>query len=159
MGVSGRHVNALDLGSASLPFNLDVQAALASGTGASQADRVFTDRRTLIASATEDLDLAGTTLIDAFGVAITFAKIKAIFVKAADENTNEVVVSRPASAGVPLFNAVSSGIGVKPGGGLGWFAPGTGVTVTPTTGDLLTITNGGAGTPVTYDIVIIGTSA
>lgn len=158
LSVTGRHVNPLDLGSVALPFALSSSLSLANGIGANQADRVFTDERTLAASATEDLDLAGV-LLDAFGQAITFAKIKAIIVKAAAGNTNDVVVTRPVANGAPLFLAAGDGINVKPGGTFAWFAPGTGVTVTPSTADLITLTNGGAGTPVTYDIVIIGTSA
>jgi len=158
LSVTGRHVNPIDLGSVALPFALSKSLSLADGTGANQADRVFTDQRTLAASGTEDLDLAGV-LIDAFGQAITFAKIKAVIIKAADGNTNDVNVSRPASNGVPLFLAAGDGIPVKPGGVLAWFCPGTGVTVTGATGDLLTITNSAGGTGVTYQVVIIGTSA
>jgi len=158
LGVSGTQSNVIDLGTVALPFALSNNLTLASGTAAGQADRVFTDQRTLSASATEDLDLAGV-LLDAFGAAITFAKIKAIIVKAAAGNTNDVNVIRPASNGVPLFLAASDGIPVKPGYSFAWFGPGAGVTVTPGTGDLLTFTNSAGGTPVTYDIVIIGTSA
>jgi len=157
--VSGTHSTALDLGTAALPFSLSSNFTMSSGTAANQADRVFTDTRVLGISATEDLDLAGT-LLDAFGVAITFVKVKAIIIKAAAANTNNVQFSRPAGAtGVPLFLAVSDGLVIPPGYTFAWFGPGTGVTVTPATGDLITITNGGAGTSVQYDIVIIGTSA
>lgn len=155
--VNGRQVNALDLGSEVNPFAKALSIALASGVGVNQADKVFADTRTLALSATEDLDLAGV-LLDGFGQAITFAKLKAIFIVAAPGNTNDVVVTRPASNGVPLFLAGADGIAVKPGGAFAWVAPGTGVTVTPATGDLLTITNGAAGTPVTYDVILIGTS-
>jgi hypothetical protein len=158
ISATGRHTNPIDLGSTVLPFSLVASESFVSGVAAGMADRVFTDRRTLAASATEDLDLAAV-LLDAFGAAITFAKIKAIFVKGAPGNTNDVLVTRPAANGVPLFTAVSAGLPVKPGGAFAWFAPGTGVTVTAGTGDLITVTNGAAGTPVTYDIVIIGTSA
>ena len=122
LSVTGHHTNALDLGSADLPFSLATSLSLTSGTGANQADRVFTDERTLAASGTEDLDLAAV-LTDAFGAAITFAKIKAIAIVAADGNTNDVVVSRPASNGVPLFAAASDALPVKPGGFLAMAAP------------------------------------
>jgi hypothetical protein len=158
--VSGVHSTALDLGTASLPFTLSSNFTMASGTAASQADRVWTDTRTLGISATEDLDLAGSALLDAFGVAAVFVKLKALIIKAAAANTNNVQLSRPAGAiGVPLFLAISDGIVIPPGYTFAWFGPGTGITVTPATGDVITITNGGAGTGVTYDIVIIGTSA
>jgi hypothetical protein len=106
------------------------------------------------------LDLAAV-LTNAFGATITAAKIKAIMIKAAAGNTNDVHVIHPASAGVPLLLAAGDGFKVKPGGWVQMAAPALAglATVTPTTNDLLTITNGGAGTPVTYDIMIIGTSA
>jgi hypothetical protein len=157
--VSGTHSAALDLGTAALPFTLSSNFTMASGTAANQADRVFTDTRTLGISATEDLDLAGV-LTDSFGALITFVKLKALIIKAAAGNTNNVNLSRPAGAtGVPIFLAISDGIVIPPGYTFAWFGPGTGITVTPSTGDLITLTNSGAGTGVTYDVVIIGTSA
>lgn len=156
--ISGTQTSALDLGTASLPFSLASNFSLTSGTGANQADRVFSDTRTLGASATEDLDLAGV-LTDAFGAVITFAKIKAIVIKAAAANTNNVNLSRPAGAtGVPLFLAISDGLIIPPGYTFAWFGPGTGITVTAASGDLFTLTNSAGGTGVTYDVVIIGTS-
>lgn len=160
LSVSGHHVSALDLGSADLPFTLAAPLSLLNGAGANQVDRVFTDTRTLAPSATEDLDLAGV-LLDAFGAAITFAKIKAVCIKAAAGNTNAVRVTRPAVNGLPLFLAAGDGEDIPPGGFTAKGAPGAAgwATVTPGTGDLITIANSGAGTPVTYDIVILGTSA
>lgn len=158
LAINGKITNPLDLGVVTDPFAKTLAIALAQGTGANQADRVFTDTRTLAASATEDLDLAAV-LVDAFGAAITFAKLKAIVILPAAGNTNDITVTRPASNGVPLFLAAADGLAVKPGGLFAWACPGAGVTVTPATGDLLTITNGGAGTPVTYDVILIGTSA
>lgn len=155
---TGKQTSALDLGTASVPFSISVEHALTDGTTSGKADRVFADTRTLTASATENLDLAGT-LLDFFGATLTFVTIKAIIIKAAAANTNDVQISRPASNGLPVFLAAGDAIPVKPGGIFAWTAPGTGVTVTPATGDLLTATNGGAGTSVTYDVIIIGTSA
>lgn len=132
---------------------------LTSGTGSNQADLIFHDQRTLAASGTEDLDLAGS-LTDAYGTTLTFARIKAIMVTAASGNTNNVQVTRPASNGVPLFLAAGDGIPVLPGGVFLWVAPNAaGVAVTAGTGDLLTFTNSAGTTSVTYDVVIIGASA
>ena len=159
LSVTGTQSNALDLGTAALQFSLSSYVDLTSGTGSGQADRVFTDTRTLGISATEDLDLAGV-LTDAFGALITFVKMKGLFIKAAAGNTNNVNLSRPAGAtGVPIFLAISDGIVIPPGYTFAWFGPGTGITVTPASGDLITLTNSGAGTGVTYDVIIIGASA
>lgn len=143
---------------ATAPVKATKRLTLATGTGVGQADKVFAGTRTVAASGTDALDLAGT-LVDPFGATLTIVKLKAVLVRAAAGNTNNVRVNRPATNGVPLFLAVSDGIDVLPGGLFLWAAPGAGVTVTPATADLLNCDNSGAGTPVTYDVVIIGTSA
>jgi hypothetical protein len=151
--------NLLDLGTAVDPLLTRKAIELGNGTTANNADQLFHDRRTLAASATEDLDLAGG-LTNAFGTALTFVELRGIIVTAATANTNNVRVSRPASNGVPLFLAASDGIDIPPGGIFVWCCPADGkVTVTPSTGDLVTVANSAAGTAVTYDVVIIGTSA
>lgn len=154
--------NTIDLGASSATRAMTLALELANGTGAGQADLAFTDTRTLAASATEDLDLAGA-LADPFGVAQVFARIKLLVVQAAEGNTNNVQVSRPASAGwATPWLAASDGMQVRPGGMLllaTGSADATGYAVTATTADLLTITNGAAGTSVTYSITIVGCSA
>lgn len=151
--------SALDLATASVPLDSNTRLAWTSGTGANQADQIWHDQRTIAASGSEDLDLAGV-LSSALGATLTFVELKAVLVKAAAGNTNNVRVTRPASNGVPLFAAAGDGIDVPPGGILLWANPGDGdVTVTAGTGDLLTVANSSSGSSVTYDIVIIGTSA
>jgi hypothetical protein len=149
---------ALDLVTATAPLTLSQRHRLTSGTGTGAADVLFSDTRTLAASATEDLDLAGA-LASALGGSAVFAKLKAVLVTAAAGNTNAVNLTRPAANGVPLFLAAGDGLGIQPGGTFLWVAPGTGVTVTAATGDLITFTNAAAGTPVTYSVVLVGTSA
>jgi hypothetical protein len=124
-------------------------------------DVVFTDTRTLAASATEDLDLAGS-LTGALGATLTFARIKAIFVSAAAANTNNVNVTRPASTGTPWLLAAGDGIALRPGAAFTWVsgtADATGVAVTAGTGDLVTFTNSAGTTSVTYTVVVLGCSA
>lgn len=136
---------------------LDLVQNFGNGTGAGAANMIWHDQRTLNASATEDLDLAGV-LTSVFGAALTFTKVKAILIKAAAANTNNVNVQRAASNGVPLFLAASDGVGIRPGGMFLFTIPdANGVTVTADTGDLLTITNSAGSTSVTYDIYVIGT--
>jgi hypothetical protein len=156
--LSGTQVNALDLGTNTFPFSSALSGRFTSGVGSGMVDLLFSDSRTLSASATEDLDLAGS-LVDAMGATLTFVKLKAILIKASSANTNNVVLSRPASNGVPLFAAASDAISIMPGGCFLWVAPVAGVTVTAATGDLITLTNSAGGTGVTFEIVIMGTSA
>lgn len=152
---------ALDLTTTSDPLMFRQAVNLTSGSGAGQADKVFHDRRTLAASATEDLDLAGV-LLDAFGAAITFVRVKGLFITAAAANVNNVVVGAAASnAWSTLLNATGT-LTLRPGGSFGAIAgaaDGTAWAVTAGTGDLLKVANSGAGTSVTYDVIVVGSSA
>jgi hypothetical protein len=79
--VSGTQTAAKDMGTVSFPFALTaISSTLADGTGSGQADKIFSDQRILAASATEDLDLAGS-LVDALGATITFVKLKMVVIK------------------------------------------------------------------------------
>lgn len=159
VSIKANQVKSVDLGDASFPLAEVFEMALASGTGAGCADVLFTDTRTLSASATENLDLAAA-LSDVYGTTLTYAELRAIVITAATGNTNDVQVTRPASNGVPLFLAASDGIPVPPGGIFLWGCPADGkITVTASTGDLLTVTNSSSGTSVTYSVTIFGTSA
>ncbi|GAA2327512.1 hypothetical protein [Dactylosporangium salmoneum] len=152
--------NALDLGQAELPISLDVAYRWPSGTTADKADKLWSDHRTINASSNDDLDLAGS-LSDGLGGTITFARIKAMLVRAARGNANNVIVGGGASN--QFINWVADAtdkIIVRPGGLLLLVAPdATGYPVTASTGDILRVANSGAGSSVDYDIVLIGASA
>jgi hypothetical protein len=151
---------AQDLGTARFPLTYDKTVNMPSGTAAGQADLMWSDQRTLAASASESLDLAGT-LVGALGQTLTFARVKAIVIRAADGNTNDVIVGGAASnTWVGPFADATDKIKVKPGGLLLLAAPGaTAYPVTAGTGDQLQVANSGAGTTVTYDVIVIGASA
>lgn len=131
----------------------------ASGTGANQADLIWADERTLAASASEDLDLAGV-LSDAFGATITIAEVVAIFIVADAANTNDVVVG-DATSPVPLLGGTNPTISVKPGGAFVIVAPSAAGQFTVGAGstDDLKIANSSSGTSVTYQIAVLGRSA
>jgi hypothetical protein len=158
LAIAGSYSNALDINSVNYPLNFGPNYTFTDGSGAGQASKVFTDLRTLAASATEDLDLNGTTLLDAFGNAIAFTKIKGIIVVADAANTNDVVVGGAAANGfISPFGAATDKVKVRPGGMLVLVDPGAaGYAVTAATADLLRIGNGGAGTSVNYQIFLIG---
>lgn len=134
-------------------FNLLME----NGTGANQANNVFSDERTLAASASEDLDLAGV-LANALGATLTFTAIKAILVIASSANVNNVVVGNtPLNAFTGPFTASAGAVSIPPGGFFFALNPGAaGWPVTAGTGDLLRVLNSAAGSSVTYRIVIIG---
>jgi hypothetical protein len=154
--------SALDLTTAQASLNIQRGQAFDAGTGAGQVDRVFSDTRTLTASSSEDLDLAGA-LTDALGGTTVFARIKAILVAAAAGNTNNVIVGGVANAWATLLSPAATGlITLRPGAGFAAWCGGadaTGFAITAGTGDLLHVANSAAGTSVTYDVVVIGCSA
>lgn len=158
MNIAAALTSALDLVTAQAPMVLNTRISMATGVATGQSDLCFSDTRTVTASGTDPLDLAGS-LTGLLGGTLTIVKLKGLAVRAAAANTNNVRLNRPAANGVPLFNAASQGIDILPGGVFLWVAPGAGVTVTPATGDIINLDNSGAGTSVTYDVVFIGTSA
>jgi hypothetical protein len=133
--------------------------SLTTGTGANQADKIWSDTRTVTTGATDTLDFAGTALDDPFGADFVPAKIKSILIVAAAANTTDLTVSRPASNGVPFLAAASDAFVLKPGGAfLLHNQSAAGIAVTAGTGDLIDITNS-AGASANYNIVVVGTSA
>jgi hypothetical protein len=157
--IQGMYGKVSDLASPNAPFNIPRRISFADGTSAGKADKFFGDTRTILASANDDIDLAGA-LADEFGAVLTFVKIKAIAVFANPANVNDVKVLPGATN--PFngpFSGTTPAIAVPPGGWALLTAPVNGWPVTAATGDILRISNGGAGTSVVYDIVLIGTSA
>jgi hypothetical protein len=150
-----------DTGTATVPHGVSKTIALASGVAAGQADLIYSDTNTLAASGTATLDLAG--VLTDLGSTLTFVKVKALVVTAADSNTNNVVVGGAASnAFSSMFADATDKLVVRPGG-FGAVSVGSGdlngYAVTAGTGDQLLIANSGAGTSVTYTVAIVGTSA
>lgn len=149
----------LDLGDARLPINFTRFADFANGTGADQSNVLFTDRRTLGASSSENLDLAGS-LTDGFGATATFAEVTMLAVCADDGNTNNVLVGGAASNTFTIALDNSDINVVRPGGCLvTWASDGTAYQVTAGTGDQLKIANSAGTTSVIYDVVIAGRSS
>lgn len=146
-----------DLASVNAAINKVKALNLKTGSGLNQANLMFADRRTLAASASEELDLSGV-LLDVFGVPLSFAKVKAIYIVADEANTNDVVLGgAAANAFFGPFGAATHKLNVPPGGVALLAAPGAnGWPVTPGTADILKVANSAAGTPVSYEIVIVG---
>lgn len=157
LALACNYLNSVDLSAASFPLRVDQLVELADGTGANQANAVFSDQRTLAASGTENLDLAGG-LTDVYGAALTFTRVKLLLVRAAAANVNDVLVGGAASNGfVTPFGDATDVVRVRPGGLLLLAsADATGFAVTAGTGDLLKMANSAGSTSVTYDIVIVG---
>lgn len=134
-------------------------AEFTDGTGNNQANILHFATMTLAASATANIDLAGT-LTDPIGGAAVFAKVKALAIRARADNVNSLIVGGAATnAWVGPFGAATHTVTLPPGGQLVLVAPLAGWTVTPTTGDLLKVANSAAGSSITFDVCIIGTNA
>lgn len=130
---------------------------LANGTGASQADRKFSDTRTTTGTTGETLDL--NALTDSLGRTINFAKTKAIRISASPLNVDNVVVGNAAGTQhVAGFGAATHTWAIPPGGVFMVAATVNGWSSANGAADLLKIASSAAGA-VTYDIEIVGTSA
>ncbi len=149
---------AQDLGQRAAEALLTFSRELSEGSAAGQFNKVFADTRTLAASANEDLDLNGSSLQDMLGVNLALTGVKLLGIKAADTNTNDVILKPGATNGALLgMGAAAHTIAIPPGqillrtnmSAAGW-------TVTPATADLINVANGGAGTAVSYSIVVAG---
>jgi hypothetical protein len=161
VGVSGTLSAPKAFGTLASPFAIQKPFELASGTGADQADKVWTSAgRTLAPSANEDLDLAGS-LVDDLGATITFARIRGLYIAADPTNANNLIIGNAAANGfISWVGAAAHTIIVKPGGLLLLVArDATAYPVTAGTGDLLRVTNSAGGTSVKYDIALLGASA
>jgi hypothetical protein len=150
----------VDIGSVEHSLSYGPTIPFSDGTGANQINRIWADTRTLAASGTEDLDLAGS-LVDAIGQSITFARVKAILIRPSAANTNNVIVGgASANQFLTWVGGATHTVTVRPGGLFAIGAPdATAYAVTAGTGDLLRIANSSSGTSVTYDIVILGATA
>jgi len=156
LSVSATLTGTSDLGSRKydLPFTKTV--SFTHGTGANQANQIWTDTRTISASSSEDLDLAGV-LTSPLGTTLTFTKIKAIIIAASANNTNNVVVGGDTNALINWVGNANDVVNIRPGGFICLTAPdSTAYGVTASTGDILQITNSDGTSSVTYDIIIIG---
>lgn len=159
--IAGDLSAGLDLTTALAKLSISRGTTFDPGTGVGQVDRIFSDTRTLAPSATEDLDLVGA-LTDALGGVASFARVRGILIAAASGNANNVVIGGTANAWASLLSPAATGlITLRPGA---FFVAGCGQADTAgyatvaATGDLLHVANSGAGTSVTYDVVVMGCS-
>lgn len=160
VAVGGTYTSTVDLltSQATIAFPQN-KLSITYGTGANQADRLWTDTRTIAASTTEDLDIVAGGLTDAFGTTFTLAELKVLVVCASTANTNNVVLGGDANS-VPFLSAATTTVSLKPGGCFVFTDPSAGgVAVTADTGDIIQVANSGAGTTVDYNIIMMGSSS
>jgi len=122
------------------------------GNLADQADQIFTDERTLVASQAESLNLQ-SGLVNAFNLPLIFTNIKAVIVKAGSQTLN-VRANDITGFSDPWTDELIANI-LVPGGVLMLTSPnaaGFGVTASK---KLLDIQNIGSET-TTYELILIG---
>jgi len=132
-----------------------------TGVAANTQDQLWLHiGRTLVASASEELDLAAG-LVDGFGTTLTFVKIKGLWIR----NTNTaagdtLAIGGSAANAFLLFDSATDIYTLGPGGLFLINEPSlAGKAVTAATGDLLKLTETGAANTCTFDVCIWGTSA
>jgi hypothetical protein len=136
-------------------MDLDFIKTLANGTGADNATKAYYGSRSITASGTDVLNLTAT-LLDAFGAAITFTKIRGVFIKPAAANAGTISMGAGTNPVVTILNSATDKINIAAGGFFMAVNPtATGYGVTAATADKITITNNVAST-VNYEILIVG---
>lgn len=131
-------------------------ANYANGTGANQAQAIFSDSRTITGSGTDNLDLSGS-LTDALGATVALTAVKELVI--ANTGTVQIRVGKKITNGFAgPFDQTAGALGiiVEAGGVLRLSNPSAaGWAVTAATADLLSVENL-AGTAAAYDVIIVG---
>lgn len=158
LGINVRHksIKTMDFRNPVDELIKSLTQEFAPGTGSEQCDLVFCDQRTLAGGASESLDLAGGSLVDAFGNALTFAKVRALVIQNLSD-TKVLTIGNDANPLVFLGAGANTAV-LGPKAKLALDNPVTGWTVTPDTGDKIKVAND-AGDPADYLVWILGTSA
>lgn len=147
---------SLDFSVSRNPLAVSPRIEWADGAGLNQANRVFQDRYTIAGGGDQQLDL--TALTDPFGAALSFARLKAIYIKNRSVTAGDnLQLGGTVTAGITsLFVAANDGIIVGPDGVVLLVNPSlAGWAVTATTADILRIGNPGSN-PIDVDVVLIG---
>jgi hypothetical protein len=148
---------SLDLDVAQDPLSFTRTVTLTNGAGANQADQSFHDKRTLAASSSEELDVAGS-LSDAFGDTITLARVKVLYVKNLSAG-DKLIIGGAAANALGLFSDASDKLELRPGGIVVITAPDADGVAVGSNDKLKLAHSGDTTTNLDYEIVLIGASA
>ena len=160
VGIAAKIAKAGDFQDTIQQFSRKLALAFADGTGNGNADILWADSRTLIADATEDIDLNGV-LSDLYGDQVDMLNVKAILIINTDTDSTISVMAAAAAgfagAGFP-FNAASEKQNILPGCFYAVGGNGDGWNCVAATSDKITITEESSAAGA-YDIVVLGASA
>jgi hypothetical protein len=157
LAIKGALTTTRDAGDAAVAISETSSYNIADGTGADQANAIYVDDFSIVASGTLAIDLSGT-LTDPNNVTKAFTCVKEILLMAGSANTNNIVYGNAASNQFlgPMGNANDT-IAVPPGGRLNFTNySAAGWAVANGSTDNILLTNSAGGTAVTGTIVIIG---
>jgi hypothetical protein len=147
-----------DLATGSLTIGTTKTNSFANGVGASQANTIFSDTRTVADGVTEDLDLAGGGLLDPFGAAFAPVKLRAVYIYALPANTTNLTLFGDANS-VPILNTAATTTTLPPGGiFVKTWPPIAGIAVGAGATDIIQVACG-AGAACNYDIILVGTTS
>lgn len=140
------------------PHLFEKTYSFTSGTAAGEADLCWSDRRTVAASATDTIDLAGGGL-KSLGASVNFAKVTAIIIRNRSTTAGDVLQVGPAAANgfVGPWVDASDLNSISPEG-FAVFQNDTGWTVTGGSVDTIRIVETGGANSVVYDIFVLGRS-
>ena len=155
---------ALDGGTQKSLHAWEEALAWGTGTAASQADEVWSDKATVGSGAFTNLDLKALAQLDTGAVTlrtVDFAVIKGVFIRNLSASGSLKVGGGTGGASAAdawalaggMFETDASIVSIPFGGGLFWYDP-AGVAVTNSTADILAL--GGVSATQTYEIIIIG---
>lgn len=155
VGVQGDYTNTAGLATQDAHVATRSDLAFLTGTGANQANKVYSENVSISASSSESDDL--TTATDALGAALGLTSVKAVVFLADSTNTNNVVFGNAASNGWSApFDASTDTISVPPGGRLVLINPTAAGWTVDSTHKLLKVANSSSGTVVTGKLYILG---
>lgn len=149
------YTSARDLGTATLPIQLDRGITLTNGTGALKGDICFDDTRTLTDGANETIDVRSIT--DAYGNALTFDIIRGLYIKNGSSDSGLDIGGAAATQLAIFVDQASDKLTIPPGGEFFMTWPdGTGLDTTTNKDLKLEHDSAGAAEDLTYDIIIVG---
>ena len=136
--------DTFDVSAVTANATLNLSETFTAGTGSGKIDLATSDVVTT-GSATTSYDLDGGALLNLFGTAVTYAKLKTILVQ--NTGTGSLTVGG---------DALSAGVMTIPAGGIFFidFGP-VGYSVVATTGDVIEVTT----TATSFKIMIAGATA
>lgn len=152
-----------DFGGPNFAATVQDLMSLSMGTGAGQANLLFVDERIIASGANDDLDLNGTGIQTVYGANIAATQLVSLLVVNAPRlvgaapNTTNLTIGGGTSPITTFMGGTTPTIGpIRPGGFvfLGCDAVGGFGAITPSTADILRITNS-AGAPATYQIALL----